>query len=155
MSDMSAVPTGIADGVFSSHSLEHLYPHEVPVVLREFQRVLKPAGLLVVTCPDLQSICQRVAAGLADQTAYLSPVGPITPLDMLFGHQPQLAAGNLHMAHRFGFTFGTLCEHLQMAGFASIGGFRREAAYDLWVLASRRQLATDELELLLREHLPN
>ena len=31
MIDMSAVDTGSIDALFSSHTVQHLYPHEVPV----------------------------------------------------------------------------------------------------------------------------
>ena len=31
MTDMSAVATGSVDAVVSSHNIEHLYPHEVPL----------------------------------------------------------------------------------------------------------------------------
>ena len=41
------------DAVFSSHNIEHLYPHEVPLALKEFMRVLKPDGFVLMTCPDL------------------------------------------------------------------------------------------------------
>ncbi len=53
MTDMSAVASESVDAIFSSHNIEHLYAHEVPVALAEFLRVLKPDGFLVVTCPDL------------------------------------------------------------------------------------------------------
>jgi predicted SAM-dependent methyltransferase len=39
---MSALATGSVDAVVSSHNMEHLYPHEVPLALAEFVRVLKP-----------------------------------------------------------------------------------------------------------------
>ena len=52
MTDMSAVPSASVDAIFSSHNIEHLYPHEVPVALAEFKRVLKPDGFAVITCPD-------------------------------------------------------------------------------------------------------
>ena len=45
MTDMSTVATASVDAVFSSHNIEHLYPHEVPVALAEFLRVLKDGGL--------------------------------------------------------------------------------------------------------------
>ena len=31
MTDMSAVEAGSVDALFSSHNIEHLYPHEVPL----------------------------------------------------------------------------------------------------------------------------
>jgi len=61
MTDMSAVATASIDAIFSSHNIEHLYPHEVPIALAEFLRVLKDDGFAVVTCPDLrsQADCRR------------------------------------------------------------------------------------------------
>jgi len=56
MTDMKAVSSESVDAVFSSHNIEHLYPHEVPLALAEFLRVLKPDGFTVITCPDLQSV---------------------------------------------------------------------------------------------------
>jgi hypothetical protein len=41
MTDMSAVAAASVDAIFSSHNIEHLYPHEVPVALAEFLRVLQ------------------------------------------------------------------------------------------------------------------
>ena len=61
MTDMKAVDDVSVDAVFSSHNIEHLYPHEVPIALAEFHRVLKPNGFVLLTCPDLQSVCTRVA----------------------------------------------------------------------------------------------
>ena len=46
MTDMSGVDTASVDAVFSSHNIEHLYSHEVPVALAEFRRVLKPTAFL-------------------------------------------------------------------------------------------------------------
>jgi predicted SAM-dependent methyltransferase len=56
MTDMSAVASESVDAIFSSHTIEHLYPHEVPVALKEFVCVLKPEGFAVITCPDLRSV---------------------------------------------------------------------------------------------------
>ena len=36
MTDMKAVADASMDAVFSSHNIEHLYPHDVPVALNEF-----------------------------------------------------------------------------------------------------------------------
>ena len=104
MTDMSGVAHTSVDAVFSSHNIEHLYPHEVPVALAEFKRVLKPDGFVVITCPDLQSVCALVAQDQLPEPAYTLPAGPITPLDIFYGHRPPMARGNLYMAHRCGFT---------------------------------------------------
>jgi predicted SAM-dependent methyltransferase len=113
MTDMSSVSTESVDAVFSSHNIEHLYPHEVPVALSEFLRVLKPDGFAVITCPDLQAVCALVAEDKLTEPAYTSPAGPIAPLDILYGHRPPMARGNLYMAHRCGFTEKVMSGTLQ------------------------------------------
>ena len=60
LTDMKLVKTGSVDAVYSSHNIEHIFPHEVPIALKEFYRVLKDDGIVVITCPDLQSICEAV-----------------------------------------------------------------------------------------------
>ncbi len=56
MIDMAEVEAESVDAIFSSHNLEHLYPHEVPVALSEFMRVLRSDGFVVLTCPDLKAV---------------------------------------------------------------------------------------------------
>lgn len=154
MLDMAPVPDAAVDAVYSSHNIEHLYPHEVALALAEFLRVLKPDGLLVLTCPDLQSVCRLVAEDRLTETAYISPSGPIAPLDILYGHRPQLADGNLFMAHHTGFTVRTLAEALRSAGFRSVAGRSRSQLLDLWVVASKALLSEDEIRHLAETHLP-
>lgn len=154
MTDMSAVPSGSMDGLFSSHNIEHLYPHDVPVALAEFRRVLAPDGYAVITCPDLQSVCALVAQGRLTEPAYVSPAGPIAPLDILYGHGAAMAAGNLYMAHRGGFTLESLRQALFSAGFPRVAGLRREQNFDLWVVASNKELSGPELESLAWRHFP-
>ena len=155
MLDMSAVASASVDAVFSSHNIEHLYPHEVPLALAEFKRVLKPDGFVVITCPDLQSVCALVAQDKLTEPAYTAPAGPITPLDILYGHRPPMARGNLYMAHRCGFTQRVLSGTLQAAGFATVAAQRREHPnYDLWALATVAPMAEADLRGLAAAHFP-
>jgi len=55
MLNMKSVASNSMDAIYSSHNIEHLYPHEVQIALKEFLRVLKPDGYAVITCPDIQS----------------------------------------------------------------------------------------------------
>lgn len=55
MTNMSEVPSESVDAVYSSHNIEHLYPHEVPMAFSEFLRVLKPDGFLVITWSSLNN----------------------------------------------------------------------------------------------------
>lgn len=152
MTDMSAVTSESVDAIFSSHNIEHLYPHEVPVALKEFLRVLKPDGLAVITCPDLQSVCALVADNKLTQPAYQSPAGPITPLDILYGHRASMQRGNLYMAHRCGFTKDVLRATLQQAGFSSVGTLARPQFFDLWAFASKQSLNQEQLTQLVQTH---
>jgi SAM-dependent methyltransferase len=155
MTDMSMVEDGEFDAIFSSHNLEHLYPHEVPTALREFRRVLKPTGFALVMVPDLQRVGELIAENKLEDPAYMSPSGPICPLDMLYGFRPSLAAGNLFMAHRMGFTRKTLAQYFLRAGFAAVTAQRD--GFDLFVLGHCRMLEAagePSVQIRLRATLP-
>ena len=154
MTDMSDVPSGTIDAIVSSHNIEHLNPHEVPLALAEFVRVLKTDGLVLITCPDLQSVCAQVAKGALASPLYESPAGPICALDILYGHRGAMAAGNLFMAHRCGFTLQVLADTLLACGFARSVGRVRPAHYDLWILASKQDIPHDAIRTLAARHLP-
>ena len=154
MTNMQAVGNSSVDAIFSSHNIEHLYPHDVPVALAEFHRILKPGGFILLTCPDLQSVCARVANDQLTDAAYQSGMGPITPLDILYGHRGSMKAGNLYMAHRCGFTKKVLASTLSVAGF-DVGVKARPANYDLWAVGLK-PLAdnTDRLKQLCKVYFP-
>jgi SAM-dependent methyltransferase len=136
MTDMSPVASQSVDAVWSSHNLEHLHRHEVPNALAEFIRILKPGGLLLVTLPDLQQVAELVAADRLEEEAYVSPSGPVSPLDMIFGHTASLARGYPFMAHKTGFTLRSLQQLLAEAGFVGIR-LKRGGAFDLWAAAHK------------------
>ena len=104
MKDLSNVQNNYYDSVFSSHSIEHVYIHEVNTVLKAFYRVLKQNGFLVITCPDLKSISKLIVEDKLLEVAYESPAGSINPADMLWGHSNSIKEGNEFMAHKCGFT---------------------------------------------------
>ena len=138
ITDMGPVATDSVDAVWSSHNLEHLQRHEVPCALAEFLRILKPSGLLLLTLPDLQQVARLVVEDRLEDRAYTSASGPITPLDMIFGHTASLAQGNQYMAHRTGFTERTLQKLLVEAGFVEVT-MRRGGSFDLWATAYKRR----------------
>ncbi len=153
MTDMRAVADASVDAVFSSHNLEHLYPHEIQIALHEFLRVLKPDGVAIVTCPDLQSVCALVAANKLTEVAYQSPSGPITPLDILYGHRASIKNGNFFMAHRCGFTKDSLTAELQAAEFGTVGVLARPENLDLWAVASKKALNQEQFSNLVQKML--
>lgn len=155
MTDMSAVASESVEAIYSSHNIEHLYPHEVPIAFVEFLRVLKTDGFFVVTCPDLQSVCKLIAEDKLTEPAYTSPAGPIAPLDILYGLRSAMARGNLYMAHRCGFTQRVLTATLQASGFKSVATTARGYPYfDLWAVATKSQESESQIRKLADGHFP-
>lgn len=154
MTGMPSVSSESVDAVFSSHNIEHLYPHEVPLALAEFVRVLKPDGIAVITCPDLQSVCQLIVEDKLTEAAYTSPAGPIAPIDILYGLRSSMAQGNLYMAHRCGFTQKVLTATLQAAGFKAVATMSRAHPYfDLWAVASKEALTEEQMKAMAVAHM--
>lgn len=101
---------GPFDIAFCNHALEHMPPHEIDIALREFHRVLRPGGFLIVVVPNLANVRPD------DTVVYESPAGPITGLDMFYG-KASMVKDNPFMAHKFGFVQETLQAFLERAGF--------------------------------------
>lgn len=111
MTDMGDV--GTYDFVYSCHSLEHLFPHQVGKALREFVRVLNPGGRAIVIVPDLEE------AKPTEDVVYDSPAGPVTGLDLFYGMK-RLVEINPLMGHHTGFIAATLGQAMRDAGFVSV-----------------------------------
>lgn len=154
ITDMNVISDGAVDAVYSSHNVEHLYPHDVPLALKEMHRVLKPNGFTLITLPDLQEVSRHVAEGKLEDPLYISGMGPIAPLDILFGHRPSLAAGNLFMAHRTGFTSTTLAAALIKAGFAAVMVQRNTTAFALTAVAFGNKPDAEQITKAQAQMLP-
>lgn len=154
ITDMAMVETDSMDALFSSHNIEHVYPHEVSIALREFLRVLKPQGYCVITCPDLQSVAALIVDDKLDDPAYVSPAGPICPIDILYGLRKSVAAGNHFMAHKCGFTRKTLIQAMSRVGFRSVIGRARPRNLDLWALGTKSPVEEEVLRSLASIHFP-
>jgi len=156
ITDMSAVASESVDAIYSSHNIEHLYPHEVPIAFAAFLRVLKLDGFLVVTCPDLQRVSQLIAEDKLTEPAYISAAGPISPLDILYGHRHSMREGNLYMAHRCGFTKRVLDGALRSCGFQIVATWSRSEApyFDLFALASKSARNEQEMRKMAVLHFP-
>jgi hypothetical protein len=153
--DMSAISDASVDAIFPSHNIEHVYPHEVGQVLSEFLRVLSEDGFVILTCPDLQSVCRFIAKDKLLEPLYQSPAGPIAALDVLYGHRPAIAAGNHYMAHKCGFTWTTLSKFFLSAGFKSFIGGSRAQFFDIWIAAFKILKTWEQMQPFANEHLPH
>ncbi|MCX7170536.1 MAG: class I SAM-dependent methyltransferase [Proteobacteria bacterium] len=151
--DMAAVPDNSVDAVFSSHTLEHLYAHELPLALREMRRVLRQDGIVVSTVPDLQAAARMIADDHLFEVAYQSAAGPITPFDMVYSYRSYVGRDRPYMAHHSGFTLTTLVQLFKDAGFRGVIGIRRDV-FDLWVLAMELPQSEERLRRLAAEFIP-
>lgn len=141
---MPMIKDGAFDAIFCSHTLEHLFTFEVALALREFNRVLRPGGMVRVHVPDLQSIGGKLALDELDHVAYISPCGPICPMDMIYGHQGAIGSGNLFMAHKTGFTKGVMTRALENAGFHKV--HVRRDSFEMEVNAEKCVVTSTEVE---------
>jgi SAM-dependent methyltransferase len=136
ITDMAPVPDACVDALYSHHNIEHIFAHEVPLAIQEFFRVLRPGGEILLATPDLQSVARTIASGRLEDPLYRSASGNITALDVVYGYRPKIAEGRHYMAHRTGFTRGTLARRLGGAGFVDVH-VTRETGFALWARARK------------------
>lgn len=152
--DMGLIQDRTFDALYSSHNIEHVYPHEVSVALLEFSRVLKNDGIAVIACPDIQSVAQAVASGNLMFPLYVSPAGPISAIDIMYGHRASLASGNLFMAHRTAFTADALGSQLKEASFETVL-VARDKMFGLHAVAFRKAEDNKLIESICSQCMPN
>ena len=155
LTDMHSVTSSSVDAVYSSHNIEHIFPHEIPIALNEFYRVLKDDGIVVITCPDIQSVGEALAQDKLLEPLYNSPMGDVTPFDILYGHRSTTSDGNIFMAHKSGFTYSTLDSVFSEAGFEARVGGRRPEGHDLYLVAFKKMKHENELKKIASPFLPN
>ena len=76
-----------------------------------------------------------IAQDKLEDVAYIFGGGPITPLDIVYGHGPELVAGRHYMAHKTGFTEKTLGNALFRNGFVVASYWTTPGYFLLWAFA--------------------
>jgi len=108
------LPDGCADELMVIHGLEHYYRWEAPAALKEWRRLLKPGGLLVLELPNILKGCQNVldAEKSGDERT-------LTRLGMwaLYGDPSH---EDPFMVHRWGWSPASLRAVLAELGFVGI-----------------------------------
>lgn len=108
-------PDNSADEILSVHVVEHFWRWEVLDVLREWVRVLKPGGKMVLECPNLQSACE---AFLADPVMRSREDQAGQRTMWVFYGDP--AWKDPYMNHRWGYTIKSLGEIMMQAGLTDV-----------------------------------
>jgi len=93
ITDMSQIADASIDAVWSSHNLEHIETHAVPVALKEIRRVLRPGGFALINLPNLERIAQLISqAGSKKSCTPLLPVPSLHSICSLVTAIPSSAA---------------------------------------------------------------
>lgn len=98
---------GVASEVHAYHFIEHVYAWEAPAVIREFKRILRPSGLLVLELPNLELACRNLLKGMKDQMCMWPLYGDPGTKDPF-------------MCHRWGYTPATIGDLLKSCGMKGI-----------------------------------
>ena len=155
LTDLSLVETASIDAVYSAFNIDHIYPHEVPIALQEFFRVLSDDGIVVITCPDMQGVCEAISKDRLIHVLYESSSGPISPIDVLFGNRREISAGNEYMAKKGGFTYSELDRVFFEAGFKTRVGGRREEMYELFLVAFKQEKSNEQIQKIAIPFIPS
>lgn len=102
-----------ADNIAAIHVVEHFYYWEVPAMLQEWRRVLKPGGKLILELPCMDKVFNYIRNCMNDGLP-MSPTFTILPLwgDPKFKHEG--------MCHKWGYTRKMLVDILEEVGFSNI-----------------------------------
>jgi predicted SAM-dependent methyltransferase len=98
---------GVAGVVMALHLIEHFYLWEVPRVLAEWRRLLKPGGQLILELPNIEAAAKNLLTGMTDQMCMWPFYGDP-------GHKDPF------MCHRWGYTPKTIKALLRDNGFMGI-----------------------------------
>lgn len=146
--ELNALAANQFEAIYCSHNLEHYYKHECYRVLRGFLHVLRNDGFAEVRVPDLGALMRHVVQKEMDieEVLYMSPAGPITPRDVLYGYGLEIeSSGQDFYAHKTGFTERSLLRMLEEAGFEETLLAGSLHSFELHVFAFKETLHPDQL----------
>lgn len=112
---LDALSSDYADEVLAVHVIEHFWRWEVEDVLKEWIRVLKPGGKLILECPNLKSACEAFLQD-PDNGAKAGQEGQRTM--WVFYGDPSWK--DPLMIHRWGYTPESLGNLLQSVGLLDV-----------------------------------
>lgn len=120
---LTTLPGGTYDAVYCSHNLEHYYRHHGLAVVRGFHHMLKADGFAEIRVPDIAQVINALIDQQLelDDVLYVSPAGPITAHDVIYGLQSEIQnSGQDFYAHKTGFTPSSLKKILTDGGFDKV-----------------------------------
>lgn len=104
------LPDEFADVAVAIHVLEHFYAWEAPDLLKEWKRVLKPGGRLILELPCLDKVMHYIAKAVADKR----PMMEWCTMHAFWGDPKHESPA---MCHKWGYTMASLKDLLLSVGF--------------------------------------
>jgi hypothetical protein len=111
---LTPFPDNHADEILAVHVVEHFWRWEVEAILREWIRVLKPGGRMVLECPNLAAACE---AFLANPESGSMPDAAGQRTMWVFYGDPRWK--DPLMVHRWGYTPKSLVSLLEQSGLVN------------------------------------
>lgn len=102
-----------ADEIVAIHLFEHFFPDDVPNVLADWRRVLKPGGKLILEMPDIYKSAKNLVAEV-EAGCFPSNQWSMFPI---YGDCPEKS---LFECHKWGWTYITIKPVIEAAGFAKV-----------------------------------
>lgn len=148
--DLGTLPAGEYDGVYGSHILEHVAPHDLRKVLAGVHHVLKEGGFVDVRVPDVGAVIQAISQNGGDLFTFLYDTGhyKIVARDVLWGYAPFVDAYGDCQAHRNGFTEESLQQALIESGFQAV--YSLASHFEVRAVASVQRMNPTLLDQLWR-----
>lgn len=114
------IPNASVDGVWINHLLQRFTFSEAAAVLTEAVRMLKEGGELLISVPDMQLAANYLARSEGEAEMFRAPAGPITAIDMMYGFQRAIEAGDSTRIHKSGYTAESLGYFVRHAGVCNL-----------------------------------
>lgn len=125
--DLRVFPDNTISEIIASHLLEHLNPYHSVDILKEWRRILKPGGKIIIEVPDMERLCESFAtASREDKYGIMNCIyGSVNTKD---NKDPS----RITSSHLWGWYPEMLIEHLEWAGFKNIKSMPAEIPHPLY-----------------------
>ncbi len=112
---LSVFEDNYCDEILAVHVVEHFWRWEVEDVIKEWCRVLKPGGKMILECPNLQSACEEF---LKNPEVYSQQGSQGQRTMWVFYGDPQWK--DPLMVHRWGYTPLSLSSLMRSCGLTNV-----------------------------------
>ena len=135
--ELTSFAAGSADEILSVHVIEHFWRWEALDLLKEWARILRPGGKMILECPNILSACEAL---LANPDAGARPGKEGQRTMWVFYGDP--AWKDPLMVHRWGYTPRSLAQLMEEAGLVNVrqepAQFKLREPRDMRVVGEKR-----------------